>query len=372
MFEVDRDNKSLSKLETKTFGELKIREVEDLQEWLANCPSALGEELLIIQKEFAGFDETKERLDLLALDKNGSLVIIENKLDDSGKDVVWQALKYAAYCSTLEKLDIEKIFQKYLKQQRISGDASEIIYQFLNSDCEVDSIDETEIKVGTKQRIILVAANFRKEVTSTVIWLLANGISVQCMKVTPYCFNKKLLLDVRQIIPTPETKDFMIGMSSKQSEEKAAKVISAKAAQLNLRFWGGLLEHFGKDEFKRFENINPSTKSFISASAGGGLAYFLIFVKKEVRVDFYIMRPDTEDNKKIFDLLLTKKRAIETRFGASLAWNRLEDGKYSKIGITKPVDSHNEDKWEEIIDWLLENTKKLEKALKPEIKDIRK
>jgi hypothetical protein len=30
------------------------------------------DELLIIQKEFAGFDDTKERLDLLALDKKAT------------------------------------------------------------------------------------------------------------------------------------------------------------------------------------------------------------------------------------------------------------------------------------------------------------
>ena len=61
----------------------------------------LGEELLIIQKEYDGFNDTNERLDLLAINKNGGLVIIENKLDDTGRDVVWQALKYTSYCSTL-------------------------------------------------------------------------------------------------------------------------------------------------------------------------------------------------------------------------------------------------------------------------------
>ena len=37
-------------------------------------PEVLGEELLIIQKEFDGFNDTKERLDLLALDSDGGLV----------------------------------------------------------------------------------------------------------------------------------------------------------------------------------------------------------------------------------------------------------------------------------------------------------
>jgi len=73
-----------------------------------------GEELLIIQKEFSGFDDTKERLDLLALDKRGALAIVENKLDDSGRDVVWQCLKYASYCSTLSKTSIADIYQQYL------------------------------------------------------------------------------------------------------------------------------------------------------------------------------------------------------------------------------------------------------------------
>ncbi|MBN9678727.1 hypothetical protein [Salipiger bermudensis] len=49
--------------------------------------------MLIIQKEFDGFGGTRERLNLLALDRGGQLVIIENELDDCRRDVVWQGLK---------------------------------------------------------------------------------------------------------------------------------------------------------------------------------------------------------------------------------------------------------------------------------------
>ena len=78
MYLIDREKNRISRLEEKTFSELKFKEREHLQEWIANNPSSLGEELLIIQKEFSGFGETNERLDLLALDKVGNLVIIEN------------------------------------------------------------------------------------------------------------------------------------------------------------------------------------------------------------------------------------------------------------------------------------------------------
>lgn len=95
MYKINKSQNSITEIETKTFTELKFKERDHLQEWIAKEPECLGEELLIIQKEFDGFSETKERLDLLALDKEGNLVIIENKLDDTGRDVVWQALKYA-------------------------------------------------------------------------------------------------------------------------------------------------------------------------------------------------------------------------------------------------------------------------------------
>ena len=79
----------------------------------------MGEDLLIIQKEFSGFSDTNERLDLLALDRVGNLVIIENKLDDSGKDMTWQLIKYASYCSSLTKQEIIKIYQ-YIKSFSLS------------------------------------------------------------------------------------------------------------------------------------------------------------------------------------------------------------------------------------------------------------
>ena len=58
---------SITPLTARTFGELGFKERGNLREWIAKEPSCLGEELLIIQKEFAGFSDTHERLDLLAL-----------------------------------------------------------------------------------------------------------------------------------------------------------------------------------------------------------------------------------------------------------------------------------------------------------------
>ena len=83
MFLVNRDDKTTQEVKEVSFKSCGLKERAHLQEWIAKNPLLLGEELLIIQKEFDGFSDTNERLDLLAIDKNGNLVIIENKLDDS-------------------------------------------------------------------------------------------------------------------------------------------------------------------------------------------------------------------------------------------------------------------------------------------------
>lgn len=49
-----------------------MRERYDLQEWLDKSPDALGEKSLIIEKESDGFDGTRVRPDLLALDRGAT------------------------------------------------------------------------------------------------------------------------------------------------------------------------------------------------------------------------------------------------------------------------------------------------------------
>lgn len=369
MFEIEIDKNQLAQVEACTFSELNIKEREHLQEWLANTPSALGEELLVIQKEFDGFKDTRERLDLLALDKEGTLVIIENKLDDTGRDVVWQALKYVAYCSQLKKSDIIQIFQGYLNQQNKSEDASEVICDFM----EVGSIDEANINVGTNQRFILVAANFRKEVTSTVIWLNNNGINAQCMKVTPYRIHEKILLDINQIIPMPEAEDYMIGMSSKQVEEKKTRVEMTRSKELRLNFWNRLLEYFRENGFDLYRNVNSTRDHWLNAGSGvSGCYYTLIFSKREARVEFGIARSSQEENKRVFDFLSKRKDEIETRFGEKFDWHRLDDKKMSRICFAKPFDGYDEEQWGAMIMWLFEQMKNLEAAINPIIPEIQK
>lgn len=361
MYQINPASKRISPLTVKSFSELGFSERNDLQEWISHEPESLGEELLIIQKEFDGFDDTRERLDLLALDKLGNLVIIENKLDDSGKDVVWQALKYASYCSSLSKQNILEIFQQYLNKQAQVGIAGEIIGDFLDA----ADIDEVVLNPGNRQRIILVAANFRKEVTSTALWLLGHGIELQCMKVTPYAMGETLLLNVEQIIPTPEAKELMIGMSIKEAQEKTTKVAQQNSHKLRMEFWEQALEAFGESSCGLFNNINPTKDHWLSAGSGMRACPFtLVFSTKVVRVQLQMMRESVEENKYIFDAMLQQGETIEASFGHKLEWLRLDDKKSSRVQFSCSFDGYDKSNWPEMIAWLVKYMSLLETAVK--------
>ncbi|WP_425040857.1 DUF4268 domain-containing protein [Primorskyibacter sp. S187A] len=360
MFRVDLTQNRLSRLVQKRFADLNLRERDHLQEWLANQPDALGEELLIIQKEFDGFDETRERLDLLALDKDGNLVVIENKLDDSGRDVTWQALKYTAYVSGLTKTQIVDIYQQYLDRYEGGGNAAVRICEFM----EVEELEETVLNPGNDQRMIFIAANFRREVTATVLWLLSRGIRAQCFKVTPFSFGEELMVDIQQIIPTPEAADFMIGMSSKENEEKAVQDTQRKRDKVRLDFWEATLEQMSRDGVSLFANISPGRGHWLSAGFGvRSCSFQLIFLRKEARVQLSLDRPNKAENKWLFDRLFAQKEQIEAEFGSELIWRRMDGNKQSLIVFEAEFDGDNRDMWPEISRWLSEHISKLEAAL---------
>ncbi|MDD9949649.1 MAG: DUF4268 domain-containing protein [candidate division Zixibacteria bacterium] len=359
MFKVDLSENRLVQLDERRFSDLNLNERDHLQEWLVHTPEALGEELLIIQKEFDGFEDTRERLDLLALDKEGRVVVIENKLDDSGRDVVWQVLKYVAYCSSLKKAEIVDIYQKYLDRWFNGENAVPNLCEFLG----VEDLEDSVLNAGNDQRLILVAANFRKEVTATVLWLIGHGIRAQCFRVMPYSFGEELLIDLQQIIPTPEATDYMIGMADKESEEKSSQRSQSRRHELRQAFWTKTLEELRARGITRYDNISPSRDHWLASATGvSGCGYHMIFGKNLARVEIYLSRTRAADNKWIFDHLKRDKQEIESRFGAELDWQRLDDKKACRICYQRQFDGYDDANWPTMTKWLCEQMIKLEEA----------
>jgi RecB family endonuclease NucS len=89
----------------------RLDKEDRLRDWITADVSILGLDLLIIGKEVTTFSG---RLDLLAMDVEGNLVVLELKRDRTHRDVVAQILDYASWVKTLTKQQIFTIAERYL------------------------------------------------------------------------------------------------------------------------------------------------------------------------------------------------------------------------------------------------------------------
>ncbi len=363
MYKINREQNNIIKLEERLFRDLQFKERENLQEWIAKNPEILGEKLLLIQKEYDGFNDTNERLDLLALDESGNIVVIENKLDDTGRHVIWQALKYVSYCSTLTTEQIIKIYQEYLDKYGILENAKENILEFLD-------IDEDGLLLNRHdQRIIFVANNYRKEVTSTVLWLLQHNVQIQCFRAIPYGKGEELFLQIEQIIPLPETKEFMIDAMEKELEEKTkSKKVAQTEARL-LEFWNKLKIELAARKMDLLDNV--TAKPYFNISTLRGRASFGFCIgRKGYRVELYIW---ADEEKRLIDAMYQYKEEIDNKFSlGTIEWERLEGKKASRIKfektaleITRDEDGWRNQKDEAFINWYCDAMKEFYDVLLP-------
>ena len=364
MYQINKSSNNITKLKQCLFNELGFRERENLHEWIAKNPEVLAEDLLIIQKEFDGFNDTNERLDLLALDKDGSLVIIENKLDDTGRDVVWQALKYTSYCSTLSTSQIIKIYQSYLNQTSINENAKDLLIEFLELESEEDLILNKN-----DQRIMFVANNYRKEVTSTVLWLINHDIKVKCFKATPYSLNDELFLQIDQIIPVPETAEFMINMKEKEKEEVKIKgKIAQETDSLLIEFWTMFKQNLSEHNIDFLSNISPRGRWYVNFSRGKALFGF-VFGRTGQRVEIYF---PNDSEKILFNAMKKYQSEIENKFNRQIIWEELEGKKASRIkfemdeSLDKEIGTFKDkENWNQKIDWFRESFKDFYNVVNP-------
>ena len=224
---VDRERNELEALDEQGLSSLDVLERQDLQEWIIERPEILNEDLLILTAEYGGFEQTRDRLDLLALDRTGRLVVIELKRETADRTTDLQAIKYASYCATLTPEQTQEVYRDFWNGRRSDSldpeAVGEAFADFLNetADREV-GLTETgwaDFALDDRPRITLVAGSFGIEVTSPVVWLIeeyefTSAVADRPVKVPitgPYtlaswCFNESydddraLALDLADLV----------------------------------------------------------------------------------------------------------------------------------------------------------------------------
>lgn len=192
-------------------------------------PELLGEDLLIVSIEFDQFTNSNDRLDVLALDRSGNLVVIELKRDSASGYADLQAIRYAAMVSSMT---VEVLLPHYIAYRRKydgevlpEGEAKDQIIEFVESDSFVE--------LSNKPRIILCSEGFSQEITATVLWLRDSGIDINCVKITPYQVGPQVVIVPKVVIPLEEARQYLIDIKRKEEvKELSARKNRPKTMQI--------------------------------------------------------------------------------------------------------------------------------------------
>lgn len=205
---------AITELAQTTFATQDIYERLDLQRLLRQHFDVIEPGTLIIAEEFSEWDESKRKIDLLGVDRDANLVVVELKRTEDGGHMELQAIRYAAMVSAMTFSQAVEVYAGYLKQNKSQDDAETSLLEFLKWDVA------HEDTFGRDVRIVLVSAEFSKEITTSVLWLNEHELDIRCVRLRPCALEARVLLDVQQVIPLPGAEKYTERIKIKKAEER--------------------------------------------------------------------------------------------------------------------------------------------------------
>ncbi|MFO1078018.1 MAG: hypothetical protein U1E73_09900 [Planctomycetota bacterium] len=170
MLKLDRKTRSFSSLQSPSLAEAGVLERADLQSCIANSSEAffaeIGERLFLIGQEVVPSTTVADRIDLLAADPEGAIVIVELKRG-SNKLHMLQAISYAGMLAHWSADEFRSL---------MPGDRWDALCDFLEVDVE---------ELNRRQRILLVAEAYDYALLSGAEWLSErHGVDLRCCTVS--------------------------------------------------------------------------------------------------------------------------------------------------------------------------------------------
>ncbi|MYB15116.1 MAG: hypothetical protein F4114_18530 [Rhodospirillaceae bacterium] len=208
------NDEGFEKIDRTTFSNEGVKERHDIQRLLKADIDVISPDTMIVSEEFNQWDDGRARIDLLGIDRDANIVVIELKRTIDGGYMELQAIRYAAMISVLTFDELVEKYQNYLAKNGIDLDARDSLLEFLELD------DPDEVSFGQEVKIVLASLDFTKELTTSVLWLNERGLDIRCVRMHPYKFEGKLLVDVQTIIPVPEAADYQVRIREKRLEER--------------------------------------------------------------------------------------------------------------------------------------------------------
>lgn len=306
----------IGKLERVALREVWRHEAYDFTRWLQDnidvLNGALDLSLVNVEREQAAGTFS---IDLVAEDEGGAKVIIENQLEKSNHDHLGKVLTYM-----------------------VAMEARAAVW---------------------------IVAEPRPEHVSVIAWLNeSSSADFYLVKVEAVRIG---------LSPPAPLLTLIVGPSAEAEAVSRSKKEFAERYDARHRWWAQLI---ARPEARMHSHVTPGRYSWIGVSSGvRGLGLNYTVTQHDCGAELYIDRGKDSgpENKSIFDQLLARREQIDAAFGGALSWERLEEGRASRIRARVSSGGYrsSDEAWETIQAEQADAMNRLHRALQPHLKSLK-
>lgn len=219
-----------------------FREAVDLEKWIVEHPSALGDDILIITTQFGRWennqgDRASERLDILGLDSSGQPVVVELKRGADSR-VHLQAITYAAMVASFSIEQLAEAHASFLNRGLSSSDAT-VSVDDAKSILQSHVAEHWAEELLTRPKIILLAEAFLPQTFTTVAWLreMAPNLDVELRIVQLFTDEQFGQFAVfRRLYPALDLEDERLLPDSRVASDSVTQEIAKRKRRQNSVF----------------------------------------------------------------------------------------------------------------------------------------
>lgn len=285
MLTIDPQAKSIQPVPATNLSAENIQERYGLQACIVANPQAffdeIGEDLLLVATEASPSTHIDRRIDLLAIDRDGAVVVIELKRDRHSLQML-QCLSYAALLADWSPHRFVACRSQLMGSSE--DEAAQEVAGFVYGD--LDTVNQT-------QRIVLVAEAYDYDVLATGQWLTeSHGLDIRCVQIGSNSLHGTTLLTCHRVFPAPQLTDLAVGRKRRRvaAAEPASwgEAVQSMRDEAQAAFFSKLIDRGQEGQANRstlFFRRNESRMWWVAARST--YSYAMQYARLEGDLDYW-------------------------------------------------------------------------------------
>jgi hypothetical protein len=257
-----------------------------LEDMIVSAPSLLSDEWMLIgRQEDTGFGG---RIDLLAIEPDGALVLIEIKRGRTPREVVAQALDYAAWVQTLQPDQIAAIYRRFASGRDLAEDFRARFGQALD-----------EESLNQSHQIVIVASSLDDSSERIVAYLNERGISINVLCFQLFAHDEEQLIS-RAWLLDPVREQAAATSRADAEREAWNGEFYVSFGDNHSRSWEeavqyGFISGGGAPWYSRtLKLLAPGDRVWVNVPGRGYVGVGTVKGKAQSAADFCVLTPDGE------------------------------------------------------------------------------